>query len=389
MKITKSFYWVLIYLVFFHFSCENHEDVIPEKDITVEQVQKLVREKQSKPTNGGQTEGLSIKWEHAQSKDVLTGKALEFPVENTVSRFIQAEGQKIAYPVETRAKALAYRSENGTLVLDLVQSIPTEHSKSFTGFVSVSDWNGNPKHVFEYRDGQYVEKSNNGRTEDLYCFWLHEISCVTVTSGGIDYEKDCEVVSTLHCHSIDTPPVIAPDDFGDPGGGGGGSGGDGSVALCPHPTISGEFVPCEEDEDLLGFRICDYINIRFDRIPGDDTEDSFTAEIQNIYVPAFHSPSNLNVHAFWGAWCVTYGTSASNVNSSFDASNIFKEVWFFTTTEIEVWLNSLPAKPTDAEFSIMYKSMFETNLQIAANGTVYVTGGGCLNTSRTRLRYCK
>ena len=244
-------------------------------------------------------------WDEAQYRDVTTGDALFFPIETSVRKYVRSEGTTAAYQIENQAEAIAYRLDDGTLLRDYVQIIPTAHSELFTGYVSVADWNGEPKHLFRYENGEYIGNKKNGRSEDLYCYWIDTQTCTVVTSGGFDYEE-CETSSTLHCHTVDIPPTIAPGEFGDPSGGGG-SPSDGSIELCPHPTIADRFVPCEDLDELPPFGICDYINIKFDRIPGDGTEESFTGEIQNIYVEAIHRPSNLRAEVFWGAWCGFWG----------------------------------------------------------------------------------
>ena len=387
MRLKNASHWLIIMIAFFIFSCNTQDDAIIKKDISVSEVQALYQEFNATKSNGRQTNDLAILWDEAQYKDVSTGDALVFPIEASVKKYVRSEGTSTAYPIENQAHAFAYRTEEGTLTLDYVQMIPTAHTELFTGYVTVADWNGDPKHLFRYENGQYLESQNNGRSEDLYCYWIDTQTCTVVTSGGFDY-KECENSSTLHCHTIDIPPTIAPGDFADPSGGGGSGRGDGSIELCPHPTIADRFVPCEDLDELPPFGICNYINIKFDRIPGDGTEESFTGEIQNIYVEAIHRPSNLRAEIFWGAWCVTYGTSARNVHSSLDGSNYFKEAWFITTGEIEVWLNAQKVKPTDAQLSNMFKDMFLVNLGFLAGGKVYITGGGCSNTSRTRLRFC-
>ncbi|MEL6561305.1 MAG: hypothetical protein AAFQ94_24165, partial [Bacteroidota bacterium] len=244
MRLKNTSQWMIIMIAFFIFSCQSQDDTLIEKDISVSEVQSLYQHLNTTQSNGRQTSDLEILWDEARYKDVSTGDALVFPIKSSVRKYIRQDGTSTAYPIEQQAQAFAYRSDDGSLLLDYVQMIPTSQADLFTGYVSVSDWNGDPKHLFKYENGEYVGNQSNGRSEDLYCYWIDTETCTVVTSGGIDYE-DCEISSTLHCHTIDTPPTIAPGGFSDPGGGG--SPGDGSIELCPHPTIIGEFVPCEDD----------------------------------------------------------------------------------------------------------------------------------------------
>ena len=244
MRLKNTSYWPIMVIAFFIFSCTTQDDAMIKKDISVSEVQTFYQELHATKSNGRQTNDLTILWDEAQYKDVATGDALVFPIETSVRKYVRSEGTTTAYPLENRAQALAYRSDDGRLLLDYVQVIPTAHTELFTGYVSVSDWNGEPKHLFRYEDGQFIDNQNNGRSEDLYCYWIDTQTCTVVTSGGFDY-KECENSSTLHCHTIDIPPTIAPGDFADPSGGGGPGRGDGSIELCPHPTIRGEFVECE------------------------------------------------------------------------------------------------------------------------------------------------
>lgn len=230
-------------IAFVIFSCQSQDDTLIEKDISVSDVQALYQRLSTSQSNGRQTNDLTILWDEAQYKDVSTRDALVFPIKSSVKKYVRSKGTSTAYLIENQAQAFAYRSDDGTLLLDYVLMIPTSQTESFTGYISVSDWNGEPKHLFKYENGLYIGQPNNGRSENIYCYWIDTETCTVVTSGGFDY-PDCEVSSTLQCQLIASPPSIAPGDFSGPGGGG--SPGDGSTELCPHPTIRGEFVACDE-----------------------------------------------------------------------------------------------------------------------------------------------
>ncbi|MEL6557301.1 MAG: hypothetical protein AAFQ94_03905 [Bacteroidota bacterium] len=247
MRLKNTSQWLIMMIAFFIFSCQSQDDTLIEKDISVSEVQSLYQHLNTTQSNGRQTSDLEILWDEARYKDVSTGDALVFPVQTSTEKYVRLQGTTTAYPLENQAQAFAYRSDDGSLLLDYVQMIPTAQTESFTGYVSVSDWNGDPKHLFHYENGLFIGQPNNGRSEDLYCYWIDTQTCTVVTSGGFDY-AECETSSTLHCHTIDIPPTIAPGDFGDPSGGGGPGSGSGSTELCPHPTIAGQFISCEAEQ---------------------------------------------------------------------------------------------------------------------------------------------
>ena len=371
-----------------------------EKDITIADVQEYYSNLDLDHTNGRSDE-ISILWEDASYKDVTTGKALVFPIESTTRQYVSLEEQNVLVPINRATHAFAYKDEEDQIHLDYVLELQLEDTDLFTGYTIVGSWGSEPDRVYTYEDGNLIDGQSDGRLE-LDCVTTDYYECTSVSVGDVIYGNSCTLVRrSITCIST-APSQLAPEDFGTRGGGGGD--GSDSPALCPHPSIVGLMVPCEEsvcedgyvkDEngdcirEIGGFNICSYINIAFDKIPNDDYEDSYTGEIQNIHVPAIHRSSGQHVQAFWGGWCLTYGTSTQNVNSSIDASNIFKESWFISTTEIEVWLNTLDQKPTDYSFSQRFRTIFERNLATLAGGSIYLSTGGCSNTSATRLRYCK
>ena len=153
-------------------------------------------------------------------------------------------------------------------------------------------------------------------------------------------------------------------------------------------------IPVLEPPIDFGFKICNNENLAFDRIPV-AYESGFTGEMIKVQLPAVHTETGETVNAFWGAWCVTFGTSAFNVNSERDADRIFREAWELSTEEVEIWLNQLPEKPTDKIFSLEFLEIFRFNINnLAGMGSslpVYIAPSttACQNTRSTVLKYCQ
>ena len=152
-------------------------------------------------------------------------------------------------------------------------------------------------------------------------------------------------------------------------------------------------VPIIEPEDF-GYKVCNK-HIAFDEIPGDGSETSLTGEVRRVQVPAVHTETGEHVEAFWGAWCITYGSSADLVNNEYQASDIFKEAWQMSTLEIELWLNEFKENPGKVAFSNQFLDTFRENIQLlsstSGDGYVFIAPSttSCRNTRSTWLVYCK
>ena len=156
MKRKNISNWLIMLITILIFSCEIQDETIIEKDISVADVKTLYQQLNTSQSNGRQTDDLVILWDKAQYRDITTGDALVFPIETSVRKYVRSEGTTTAYPLENQAQAFAYRSADGTLLLDYVQMIPTAPTEQFTGYVSVADWNGEPKHLFRYENGEFI-----------------------------------------------------------------------------------------------------------------------------------------------------------------------------------------------------------------------------------------
>ncbi|WP_420388359.1 hypothetical protein [Roseivirga sp.] len=148
------------------------------------------------------------------------------------------------------------------------------------------------------------------------------------------------------------------------------------------------------DPTPFSSNICNKI-IAFDKIPTDDSETSFTGEVRRVHVPAVHTETGEFVEAFWGAWCVTFGTSANLVNNEYKASEIFKEAWRLSTIQVEIWLNRQESNPGKLTFSNQFLSIFNSNITALAStsgeGYVHIVPStkSCKSVRSTWLTYCK
>ncbi len=434
-------------LILLFTSCSKEEEIKVEeaKDITIDEVKAEFNSRKVQNANSRTSEASSVDivWDLAVYKELAIGDVLFFPTKSTDAtegkKYVSSgEGTK-RFPVDYTSFGRAYKDEDDIVVLEYIMPVPTANTAEFTGYFLVSDWGGEAKRIKFYENGNFVREAEVSQQSVIdgennrsmaSCTIIDHYWCVTASGGGSSYTTCTYEGSTMTCEA----PTLAPPDPADPGlGGGGPSSPSGPGGLCAHPLIEGMWVDCDEvicsegfeadangecvpdcgenmvldDEgncildcgpDMVpdgeggckppGFRICNRY-IAFDEIPDDYEESSFTGEMLNVNVPAIHSETGDRVSAFWGAWCVTYGTSATIVNSKNDASNIFKEAWELSTIEAEIWLNLQFDKPSDLDFSNYYKAIFEINLANLAGGVIYLTtGGGCESTSSTWLNYC-
>ncbi|MGM0580190.1 MAG: hypothetical protein ACQETL_05895 [Bacteroidota bacterium] len=402
-----------------------------QKDITIEEVQTVFKEKQSKNIHSRTNNNpMDIIWDRAVYKELNIGDGLFFPVNTNTNGegklFMSMPDSDKKFLADYASYSMAYKDEDGEVVLEHIIPVSTADTEKFTGFLLVSEWQGDAKRKVYYENGeiidvaalskQYIDKEDIDGQRMSTCYIVDDWWCVTATtSAGNSYTTCTYEGSYIYCEEPQEIAPPSPDP--DSGGGGGSTGPSGPDGLCEHPFIDGMYVDCNEvicsegyivnendecvidcGDDMIpdgeggcktpGFKICNRY-IPFDEIPNDDEESSFTGEVLNVNVPAIHSETGDQVSAYWGAWCVTFGSSALNVNSSTQASNIFKQAWEISTQEAEIWLNLQNTKPTDIEFSNYFKSIFESNLANLANGTVFLTtGGGCISTSSTWLIYC-
>ncbi len=248
-----------LFLMMLAFACSEPPEEVIEKDITVAEVQEAFAAI-SNSLPGGRQDTIGIDWDNARYKDTSVGDALTFPLENAKNAYISTEENGVLYPVQNAGYAFAYKSEEGDVALEYVQTVPTADTEEFTGVVSVSDWNAGTKYAFFYENGVLQTPENNGRVESD-CVEYYHFNCTSVTVNGVEYGDYCVLdrISTV-CSTNQAPPVLAPGDYGEPSTGGSPSNNDpgtsGSNNLCPHPTIEGQYVNCD-DNRCLGSPCCD------------------------------------------------------------------------------------------------------------------------------------
>jgi hypothetical protein len=435
----KNLFPLIAAILLFTISCTQDEayELDVENKITLDEVRRKFDESRSKSDNAKNARSvnheLGIKWDDAVFKELSVGEVITFPIDNAEGVFVSAGDGILRFPVETTSYARAYKN-NDIVVLELIQPIPTENTSKFTGIVNISDWDGTLKYIYKYEDGNYIKTmvpvdstNNNSRQLDFTCTTTITWFCTEATTpSGNTFEGGCYADDVITRCTQDVPDSSGPSpgETIEPGGSTGGGGSNGAnpneQSNCPHPFEPDLMVPCNDntcgefyESDLAGsckciegyiegfdgceprdedpgFKICNF-NIAFDAIPNNEGESSYTSELLNIHVPAQHSSSGQHVEAFWGAWCVTYGSSAININSSIQASNAFMEAWEEATAAAEIWLNGQQINPGNRVFSNTFKSIFITILKNKAGGTspyIKITAGGCSNVSTTRLVYC-
>jgi hypothetical protein len=353
-----------------------------------------------------------LNWDKAWIREISFGSALAVPIIYQTELFTPISKDSVTTLTNT-SYAQFYHNEQDELVSEIVNIIPdigSSENEEFSGIIYVQDWEGNFVKGFKHQDGEVYEMQQNnnplenGRTTTEICQedvtdWY---TCTAIV-GIWDWE----------CHYSYTEVTEVCDYVYLPSGGSSGSSGSGgSDDYDPNSGLPGYPGPrddkpktadelcggtfddatgeCAEGELLNqpGFEICNKY-IPFDAIPQNDGETSFTGEVNRVHVPAIHTETGEQVEAFWGAWCVTYGTSANNVNNSFEASTIFKQAWALSTAEAEAWLNALQVNPGNIAFSNHFLLLFEENLAILSGGSIQISTGGCLGSvSSTWLTYC-
>lgn len=117
------------------------------------------------------------------------------------------------------------------------------------------------------------------------------------------------------------------------------------------------------------------------------TAEGLTAEILGLGATAINSSTNQVLHPYWGAMCLTFGSSSAATNST-TGSQIFNAAWNTTMNEAQVWLNA-QSNPTTAAFSAYILQRLRINLQVEAHGYVALSVGPCVGSvGSTAARYC-
>lgn len=269
---------------------------------------------------------------------------------------------------------------------------------TFTGTLEIINLNGEVEATTDYQNGIAISKNTSADGRTATCeTWIDVVWTEVCVEG---YGCSISEITWTEYEVCDNSSGGGSSTGGTgsegPSGGGGsptpiGGGDPGTIEPCANGELLSENGECPEGSEFSnpGFKICNRY-IPFDAIPSDDGETSFTGQVNRVHAPAVNNTTGESVEAFWGSWCVTFGTSAINVNSSIEASTIFKEAWAMTTAEAEAWLNLQSQNPGNIVFSNQFLLLFEGNISLLAGGYVRITTGGCIgNVSTTWLTYCR
>ena len=322
-------------MAYFLTSC-NHEEVF-EKTLTIDEVKSFYNQMHATNVNG-RSEAIPISWEEGEHKDISLGDALLFPLHETQTQFVTIRGKETLYPLSHITYALAYRTQEDALHLDVIQRIPTETTEQFTGYITVNSIGSDEQYAYYYENGHLIRPESDGRSEDISCTWIDHQVCTSLTGGGDLYLGRCSTVSSYyHCLFNATPSSLLPDDItGVTGGGGSGSNGN----LCPHPAISGAFVECgtcvwlDENGNCTTqnpYKLCantlNFVQVGI----------GYTAEIRGLGASAHHNPSNTMLNTEFGNTCVTI-----NARDQYAAAELFAVAYDNARSELAVWVNSQP-----------------------------------------------
>jgi hypothetical protein len=254
---------LLMALLLFIASCmEQEQDTLTEepilqsKNITVAEVKD--RYDQLTRTDGRkrQYDSIGIKWDIHVFKELNVGDAVAFSIDSEAGLYVSGSADGVKYPMRASSFALAYKDEEGEVVLEHFVPVPTASASTdlFTGYFLVSEWAGEAKRVLYYEEGELVEeravvssaynsKDSQAHRAASNCTITDHWWCVTATGGGSSYTTCTYEGSTMTCTES---PVFADPDPVDPGVGGGGSSPSGPGGLCAHPFIEGLYVDCDE-----------------------------------------------------------------------------------------------------------------------------------------------
>ncbi len=253
-------YYLLILVTITACQQDNNFEEAIERDITIEEVQAVFKEKQSKNIQSRTTNNpMDIVWDRAVYKELNVGDGLFFPVNtNTAGEgklFMSMPNSDKKYLADYASYSMAYKNEDGEVVLEHVIPVSTADTERFTGFLLVSEWQGDAKRKVYYQNGeitdvaalskQYIDKEDIDGQRMNTCYIVDDWWCVTATtSAGNSYTTCTYEGSYIYCEEPQELAPPAPDPSG--GGGGGSSDPSGPGGLCEHPFIEGMYVDCNE-----------------------------------------------------------------------------------------------------------------------------------------------
>ncbi|MEL6557215.1 MAG: hypothetical protein AAFQ94_03470 [Bacteroidota bacterium] len=367
MKTTHNFMVALLYMAFFLTSCD-HEEVF-EKTLTIDEVKSFYNQTNAANVNG-RNEAIPISWEEGEYKDISLGDALLFPLHETQTQFVAIRGTETLQPLSYITYALAYRTQDDALHLDLIQRIPTEATEQFTGYITVNGIHGDEQYAYYYENGQLIQPESDGRSEDINCTWIDHQVCTSLTGGGDLYLGRCSTVSSYYyCLFNAVPSGLQPDDItGVTGGGGNGSDG----TLCPHPAIPGAFVECgtcvwvDENGSCTTqnpYKLCAN-TLTFEQV-----DVGYTAEIVGLGATVHHSPSNVMLNVEFGNTCVTVGA-----RNQYVAAELFAAAYNNARDELAIWVKTKSI--TDLNSTIV-RAKLVALLNEWMQSLGYFTNGNC------------
>ena len=212
-----------IVLLFLFSSCKKEEEVTIEKakDITIEEVKAVFNSRKVQHPNFRTNEpssSMDIVWDLGIYKELEIGDVLFFPVKSNgqgEEKHYVSSGEGIKrFPVNYTSYGRAYKDETGEVVLEFIVPVPTENTPEFTGYLLLSNWGGEAKHMFNYEKGILVSQTGISQQQNTneesnrsmaHCIITDHWNCVSVSSEHAPTYTTCTYVgSTIYCHE---PPI--------------------------------------------------------------------------------------------------------------------------------------------------------------------------------------
>ncbi len=206
---------------------------------------------------------MDIVWDAAVYKELNVGDGLFFPIKSNPNKaggsFFSEPGSGKKVSTDYVSYSMAYKEENGEVVLEYIIPVATAETEKFTGFLLVSDWAGDAKRKVYYQNGEKVnvialskqvirnDELDNKRTKSN-CYIIDHYWCTTVTTQEGSHTTCTYEYSSIYC---DEPKYIAPPS---PDTSSGGSE-DNQEAHCEHPFVQGMYVDCNEDFCDEGYQL--------------------------------------------------------------------------------------------------------------------------------------
>ncbi|WP_425390528.1 DUF6973 domain-containing protein [Ekhidna sp.] len=334
MKFTNHLQIPFI-IAFIFFGCQENEE-IQVKSITIDEVKSHFNSLPQNPKS--RATQIGIEWERAAYKLLrqTDEDAILFPVSPKREIYVSGSEDTRRFSVATTSLAFAYK-QDGKVMLEHVQMVPTTNSDPFTGIVTVSDWEGEAKHTFYFENGVFQSEGpadENSRLDGLECTKTHYWYCTqkgTEPTAGDPceyggYSRTCTYTNDLGIY--DNLTTLSPE-----GEGGGGNTGDTSESLCPSPLDPSVSVPCNENSCPEGYgpdgnRGCEKMSFDLDN----DGEDQNPCEVALIIeYPSQAYKIHQNVSKAYAKTIELFGHNSRN-----DCSDAFRHAYFNMINAIDV-----------------------------------------------------